>query len=137
MDNYTNWLIRLFSPTNTEPPLCTVWRMSWVIFSLSAFINAIQAAGAAVCGSYRALQFPISTRTGTRSRPFSDFTSLHWNTIPQSLAYCKRSEIDGEGEHHENHYEHPTDQKKGLRFGSQGKLQDHTHIRINEYGWII
>src|SRR5258708_34534282 len=55
----------------TEPPLCTVSRMSWIIFSLSAFIKAIQAAGAAVCGSCSALQLAISTRTGMRSRPFS------------------------------------------------------------------
>src|SRR5438477_5163823 len=45
--------------------------MRWIIFSLSAFIRAIQVAGAAVCGSCSALQFPMSTRIGMRSSPFS------------------------------------------------------------------
>ena len=45
---YTNWLIRLFSPAKTEPPLCTVSRMRRSICSFSACISAIQALGAAV-----------------------------------------------------------------------------------------
>src|SRR5258707_15722960 len=62
LHTYANLLIRLSGPEKTEPPLCTVSRMSRIIFSFSAFIRAIQAAGAAVCGSYSALQLAISTR---------------------------------------------------------------------------